>query len=68
MRWLYVLQTAFVRGHRRTGSDVQFIERTRQDAQQSMGKELQKLILTAPTSQQDVSINKKKIRLKILKK
>ncbi|CAG2252319.1 UGP2 [Mytilus edulis] len=47
--------TAFVRGHRRTGSDVQFIERTRQDAQQSMGKELQKLILTAPTSQQDLA-------------
>jgi len=53
---LFLLQTAFVRGHRRTGSDVQFIERTRQDAQQSMNKELQKLILTAPTLAQDVNI------------
>ncbi|XP_076098778.1 UTP--glucose-1-phosphate uridylyltransferase-like isoform X2 [Mytilus galloprovincialis] len=53
--WLQWPETAFVRGHRRTGSDVQFIERTRQDAQQSMGKELQKLILTAPASQQDLA-------------
>lgn len=45
--------TAFVRGHRRTGSDVQFIERTRQDAQMSMHDKLQKLILTAPTVEQD---------------
>lgn len=47
--------TAFVRGHRRTGSDVQFIERTRHDAQQSMHNDLQKLILTAPTAAQDMA-------------
>ena len=54
-QWQLWNETAFVRGHRRTGSDVQFIERTRQDAQQSMNKELQKLILTAPTSAQDLA-------------
>uniref|UniRef100_A0A8W8IEJ5 UTP--glucose-1-phosphate uridylyltransferase n=1 Tax=Magallana gigas TaxID=29159 RepID=A0A8W8IEJ5_MAGGI len=40
--------SAFVRGHRRAGSDVQFIERTRLDAQKAMNKELQKLIQTGP--------------------
>ncbi|XP_061168317.1 UTP--glucose-1-phosphate uridylyltransferase-like [Saccostrea echinata] len=45
--------SAFVRGHRRTGSDIQFIERTRLDAQKAMNKELQKLIQTAPPGLQE---------------
>ncbi|XP_041352363.1 UTP--glucose-1-phosphate uridylyltransferase-like isoform X2 [Gigantopelta aegis] len=40
--------TAFVRGHRRTPSDIEFKELTRRDAQTAMNKELQKLIATAP--------------------
>lgn len=50
------LQSAFVRGHRRAGSDVQFIERTRLDAQKAMNKELQKLIQTGPPGLQEVSL------------
>ncbi|XP_048734671.1 UTP--glucose-1-phosphate uridylyltransferase-like isoform X2 [Ostrea edulis] len=45
--------SAFVRGHRRAGSDVQFIERTRLDALKAMNKELQKLIQTAPPGLQE---------------
>lgn len=50
------LQSAFVRGHRRAGSDVQFIERTRLDAQKAMNKELQKLIQTGPPGLHEVSL------------
>lgn len=52
------LQSAFVRGHRRAGSDVQFIERTRLDAQKAMNKELQKLIQTGPPGLHEVSLLK----------
>ncbi|KAK3092514.1 hypothetical protein FSP39_003841 [Pinctada imbricata] len=51
---MYVsFQTAFVRGHRRTGSDVKFIELTMKDAEKAMNMELQKLIHTAPPGQQE---------------
>ncbi|KAJ8309175.1 hypothetical protein KUTeg_014049 [Tegillarca granosa] len=45
--------TAFVRGHRRTNSDVDFIEDTRKDAQITLNKELLKLTQTAPPGQQE---------------
>ena len=54
-RLLFVsFQTAFVRGHRRTPSDIEFKELTRRDAQTAMNKELQKLIATAPPGLQQV--------------
>ncbi|CAI9716928.1 UTP--glucose-1-phosphate uridylyltransferase-like isoform X2 [Octopus vulgaris] len=44
--------TAFVKGHRRTSSDIEFKELIRRDAQLAMHKELTKLIQTAPPAQQ----------------
>lgn len=52
---VFDFQSSFVRGHRRTGSDVQFIERTRLDAVKAMNKELAKLIQTGPPGLQEVS-------------
>ena len=49
-----VFQTAFVKGHKRTPSDMEFQELTRQDAQSAMNKELEKLITTAPAGLQQV--------------
>ncbi|XP_070182039.1 UTP--glucose-1-phosphate uridylyltransferase-like isoform X3 [Littorina saxatilis] len=40
--------SAFVKGHKRTPSDIEFQELTRRDAQLAMNKELQKLCTTAP--------------------
>lgn len=45
--------TAFVKGHRRTSSDIEFKELTRRDAQLAMHKELGKLVQTAPINSQD---------------
>ncbi|XP_064602131.1 UTP--glucose-1-phosphate uridylyltransferase-like isoform X2 [Liolophura sinensis] len=45
--------TAFVRGHRRTPSDVQFKELMRKDAQVAMNKELLKLSQTAQGASQE---------------
>ncbi|GAB1604695.1 UTP--glucose-1-phosphate uridylyltransferase-like [Argonauta hians] len=44
--------TAFVKGHRRASSDIEFKELIRRDAQLAMHKELTKLIQTAPPAQQ----------------
>ena len=49
-------QSAFVKGHRRTPSDIEFRELTRRDAQSAMNKELAKLLATAPPGLQEVSI------------
>ncbi|XP_046577568.1 LOW QUALITY PROTEIN: UTP--glucose-1-phosphate uridylyltransferase-like [Haliotis rubra] len=46
-------KTAFVRGHRRTPSDIEFKELTRRDAQNAMNKELQKLVQTADGGTKD---------------
>ncbi|KAL5008622.1 hypothetical protein ScPMuIL_014203 [Solemya velum] len=45
--------TAFVKGHRRTSSDITFKELTRRDAQAAMNKELLKLLNTAPAGLQE---------------
>ncbi|KAK3580388.1 hypothetical protein CHS0354_001508 [Potamilus streckersoni] len=45
--------TAFVKGHRRTPSYQDFKERTRHDCQKAMNRELEKLVLTAPSSVQE---------------
>ncbi|XP_060068939.1 UTP--glucose-1-phosphate uridylyltransferase-like isoform X1 [Ylistrum balloti] len=45
--------TAYVRGHRRTPSDVQFKELTRRDIMKAMNKEVAKLVNTALPGQQE---------------
>ncbi|XP_033735420.1 UTP--glucose-1-phosphate uridylyltransferase-like isoform X1 [Pecten maximus] len=45
--------TAYVRGHRRTPSDVQFKELTRRDIMKAMSKEVAKLVNTALPGQQE---------------
>ena len=49
-------QSAFVKGHKRTPSDIEFRELTRRDAQSAMNKELSKLASTAPSGLQEVSV------------
>ena len=49
-------QSAFVKGHRRTPSDIEFRELIRRDAQSAMNKELNKLVTTAGPGLQQVSI------------
>jgi len=46
-------QATFVKGHRRTPSDVEFREAMRRDALSAMNKELNKLLSTAPPGQQE---------------
>ncbi|CAG5127417.1 unnamed protein product, partial [Candidula unifasciata] len=44
---------AYVKGHRRTPSDIEFRDAMRKDAQSAMSKELNKLLMTAPPGLQD---------------
>ena len=53
---LFVSQSAFVKGHKRTPSDIEFRELTRLDAQSAMNKELSKLAATAPPGLQEVGV------------
>ncbi|XP_012941896.1 UTP--glucose-1-phosphate uridylyltransferase [Aplysia californica] len=46
-------KATFVKGHRRTPSDIEFREAMRKDAQSAMNKELNKLLATAPPGQQE---------------
>ncbi|XP_021368806.1 UTP--glucose-1-phosphate uridylyltransferase-like, partial [Mizuhopecten yessoensis] len=50
--YLEQFKTAYVRGHRRTPSDVQFKELTRRDIMKAMNKEVAKLVNTALPGQQ----------------
>lgn len=51
-----VSSTAFVKGHRRTSSDVEFKEKTRRDAKAAMNKELAKLLNTAPAHKEQIQL------------
>ncbi|CAH1792959.1 unnamed protein product, partial [Owenia fusiformis] len=44
----------FVKGHRRTPSDVEFERKSKQDAQKSLNKELNKLLLTATSNKDNI--------------
>ncbi|BFZ07692.1 hypothetical protein BsWGS_10731 [Bradybaena similaris] len=46
-------QPAFVKGHRRTPSDIEFRDAMRKDAQSAMSKELSRVLMTAPPGLQD---------------
>ena len=48
------LQEAYMKGHRRRGSDAEFQALTLQDAYRQLQNELEKLAKTAPPAQQEV--------------
>ena len=41
-------QTVFKKGHRRTPSDLEWMEKTRLDAKEAMKRELSKILMTVP--------------------